>query len=157
MSQASVLSRIVPGEPCWPPHQPPQFFSVHANFDDTRGVKACLAPLRKIECQKAVRQDTVPAGLSFAHRVAISNRRLISADHSGIGLRGAANRGTAQRLLGPRSGSKCHDAVTANSLSHRPASFRPESDRSAHPRDFVPWRFSDADLSSARIVSPSSA
>jgi hypothetical protein len=94
---------------------------------------------------------------SFAHRVAISNRRLISADHNGMGLRGAANRGTAQRLLRPDRNRIVMMPSLPIHYHTDPRRSGGHLGRSAHPRDFVLWRFSDADLSSTRIVSPSPA
>ena len=67
-----------------------EFFGVHAHLDDARAFKTYLAPLRKTEwVVYAKRPFGGPkAGLTYlsryTHRVAISNRRLISADEAGV-------------------------------------------------------------------------
>jgi hypothetical protein len=67
-----------------------KFFGVHAHLDDARAFKAYLAPLRKIEWYLYAKPpfggpEAVLAYLSrYTHRVAISNRRLISADQTGV-------------------------------------------------------------------------
>ena len=67
-----------------------RFFGVHAHLDDIRAFKAYLAPLRKIEWVVYAKKpfggpQAVLAYLSrYTHRVAISNHRLISADHTGV-------------------------------------------------------------------------
>jgi Putative transposase/Transposase zinc-binding domain len=67
-----------------------KFFGVHAHLDNIRAFKAYLAPLRKIEWVVYAKKpfggpQAVLAYLSrYTHRVAISNRRLISADHTGV-------------------------------------------------------------------------
>jgi hypothetical protein len=67
-----------------------EFFGVHAYLDDARAFKAYLAPLRKIEWVVYAKKpfggpQAVLAYLSrYTHRVAISNRRLISADQTGV-------------------------------------------------------------------------
>ena len=67
-----------------------KFFGVHAHLDDARAFKAYLAPLRKIEWVVYAKKpfggpQAVLAYLSrYTHRVAISNRRLISADQTGV-------------------------------------------------------------------------
>ena len=66
------------------------FFGVHAHLHDTRAFKAYLAPLRKIVWHLYAKRPlggpkAVLAYLSrYTHRVAISNRRLISADARGV-------------------------------------------------------------------------
>jgi len=67
-----------------------KFFGAHAHLDDARAFKAYLAPLRKAEWVVYAKRpfggpQAVLAYLSrYTHRVAISNRRLISADHTGV-------------------------------------------------------------------------
>jgi len=67
-----------------------KFFGAHAYLDDIRAFKAYLAPLRKIEWVVYAKKpfagpQAVLAYLSrYTHRVAISNRRLISADQTGV-------------------------------------------------------------------------
>jgi Putative transposase/Transposase zinc-binding domain len=67
-----------------------KFFGVHAHLDDIRAFKAYLAPLRNIEWVVYAKKpfggpQAVLAYLSrYTHRVAISNRRLISADQTGV-------------------------------------------------------------------------
>jgi hypothetical protein len=66
------------------------FFGVHSHLNDRRAFKAYLAPLRKIEWVVYAKEPfggpkAVLAYLSrYTHRVAISNRRLISADQTGV-------------------------------------------------------------------------
>jgi hypothetical protein len=66
------------------------FFGDHAALVDTRVFAAFLAPLRKVEWVVYVKKpfggpQAVLAYLSrYTHRVAISNRRLISADETGV-------------------------------------------------------------------------
>jgi Putative transposase/Transposase zinc-binding domain len=63
-----------------------EFFGVHAHLDDANAFKAYLAPLHKIEWVVYAKQpfggpEQVLRYLSrYTHRVAISNRRLISCD-----------------------------------------------------------------------------
>jgi Putative transposase/Transposase zinc-binding domain len=70
-----------------------KFFGVHAHLDDARAFKAYLAPLRKIEWVVYAKRpfggpQAVLAYLSrYTHRVAISNRRLISADETGVAFK----------------------------------------------------------------------
>ena len=70
-----------------------KFFGVHARLDNVRAFKAYLAPLRKIEWVVYAKRpfggpEAVLAYLSrYTHRVAISNRRLIAADHTGVTFR----------------------------------------------------------------------
>ncbi len=67
-----------------------KFFGTHAHLDDARAFKAYLAPLRKAEWVVYAKRpfggpQAVLAYLScYTHRVAISNRRLISADETGV-------------------------------------------------------------------------
>ena len=67
-----------------------KFFGDHAHLDDARAFTAYLAPLRKIEWVVYAKKpfggpQAVLAYLSrYTHRVAISNRRLISADETGV-------------------------------------------------------------------------
>src|SRR6201987_6080573 len=67
-----------------------KFFGTHAHLDDARAFKAYLAPLRKAEWVVYAKKpfggpQAVLAYLSrYTHRVAISNRRLISADEAGV-------------------------------------------------------------------------
>jgi hypothetical protein len=67
-----------------------KFFGVHANLDADRAFKAYLAPLRKIEwVVYAKRPFGGPRAVlnylsRYTHRVAISNRRLVSADETGV-------------------------------------------------------------------------
>ncbi len=67
-----------------------KFFGAHTHLDDVRAFKAYLAPLRKIEWVVYAKRPfggpkAVLAYLSrYTHRVAISNRRLISADEAGV-------------------------------------------------------------------------
>jgi len=67
-----------------------KFFGVHAHLDDARAFTASLAPLRKTEWVVYAKKpfggpQAVLAYLSrYTHRVAISNRRLISADDAGV-------------------------------------------------------------------------
>src|ERR1700716_2718064 len=82
---------IVPGQaPRRPPGRPPQFFGNHAHLDDARAFKAYLAPLHKAEWVVYAKRpfggpQAVLAYLSrYTHRVAISNRRLISFDQQGV-------------------------------------------------------------------------
>ena len=69
------------------------FFGNHAHLDDARAFKAYLAPLHKAEWVVYAKRpfggpQAVLAYLSrYTHRVAISNRRLISADETGITFR----------------------------------------------------------------------
>jgi len=69
------------------------FFGNHAHLDDARAFKAYLAPLHKAEWVVYAKRpfggpQAVLAYLSrYTHRVAISNRRLISADETGITYR----------------------------------------------------------------------
>src|SRR6202022_546448 len=70
-----------------------KFFGVHARLDNIRAFKAYLAPLRKIDWVVYAKRPfggprAVLAYLSrYTHRVAISNRRLITADHTGVTFR----------------------------------------------------------------------
>jgi hypothetical protein len=70
-----------------------KFFGVHARLDNIRAFKAYLAPLRKIDWVVYAKRPfggpkAVLAYLSrYTHRVAISNRRLIAADHTGVTFR----------------------------------------------------------------------
>jgi hypothetical protein len=70
-----------------------KFFGVHARLDNIRAFKAYLAPLRKIDGVVYAKRpfggpSAVLAYLSrYTHRVAISNRRLIAADHTGVTFR----------------------------------------------------------------------
>jgi hypothetical protein len=70
-----------------------KFFGVHARLEDLRAFKAYLAPLRRIKWVLYAKRPfggpkAVLAYLSrYTHRVAISNRRLISADHTGVTFR----------------------------------------------------------------------
>ena len=67
-----------------------KFFGVHAHLDDARAFKAYLAPLRKAEWVVYTKKpfggpQAVLAYLSrYTHRVAISNRRLIAVDETGV-------------------------------------------------------------------------
>src|SRR5271165_1884719 len=67
-----------------------KFFGVHAHLDNIKGFKAYLAPLRKTEWVVYAKKpfggpQAVLAYLSrYTHRVAVSNRRLISADEAGV-------------------------------------------------------------------------
>jgi hypothetical protein len=69
------------------------FFGDHAALAETRTFTAFLAPLRKAEWVVYAKQpfggpQAVLAYLSrYTHRVAISNRRLISADETGVTFR----------------------------------------------------------------------
>src|SRR5882757_993192 len=70
-----------------------KFFGVHARLDNIRTFKAYLAPLRKIDWVVYAKRPfggprAVLSYLSrYTHRVAISNRRLIAADHTGVTFR----------------------------------------------------------------------
>ena len=70
-----------------------KFFGVHAHLDDARAFRAYLAPLRKIEWVVYAKRpfggpQAVLAYLSrYTHRVAISNRRLISADETRVSFK----------------------------------------------------------------------
>jgi len=70
-----------------------KFFGVHAHLDDPRAFKAYLSPLRKIKWVLYAKRSfggpkAVLAYLSrYTPRVAISNRRLISADQTGVTFR----------------------------------------------------------------------
>ncbi len=70
-----------------------EFFGVHARLDDIRAFKAYLAPLRKSDWVVYAKRPfggprAVLAYLSrYTHRVAISNRRLVAADDSGVSFR----------------------------------------------------------------------
>ncbi len=70
-----------------------KFFGVHAHLGHIRAFKAYLAPLRKINWVVYAKRPfggprAVLAYLSrYTHRVAISNRRLIAADHTGVTFR----------------------------------------------------------------------
>ena len=70
-----------------------KFFGVHAHLADAQTFKAYLAPLRKIEWYLYAKPpfggpEAVLAYLSrYTHRVAISNRRLIAANHNGVTFR----------------------------------------------------------------------
>jgi hypothetical protein len=67
-----------------------KFFGAHAHLDDGRAFKAYLAPLRNSEWVVYAKKPfggprAVLAYLSrYTHRVAISNRRLISVDQTGV-------------------------------------------------------------------------
>jgi Putative transposase/Transposase zinc-binding domain len=67
-----------------------KFFGAHAHLDDARAFTAFLAPLRKAEWVVYAKKpfggpQAVLAYLSrYTHRVAISNRRLISANETGV-------------------------------------------------------------------------
>ncbi len=67
-----------------------KFFGVHTHLDDARAFKAYLAPLCKTEWVVYAKRpfagpQAVLAYLSrYTHRVAISNRRLISVEETGI-------------------------------------------------------------------------
>ena len=69
------------------------FFGNHAHLDDARAFKAYLAPLHKAGWVVYAKRpfggpQAVLAYLSrYTHRVAISNRRLISADETGVTFR----------------------------------------------------------------------
>jgi Putative transposase len=70
-----------------------KFFGVHARLNNIRAFKAFLAPLRKIDWVVYAKRpfggpSAVLAYLSrYTHRVAISNHRLIAADHTGVTFR----------------------------------------------------------------------
>src|SRR3982075_3716734 len=70
-----------------------KFFGVHARLDNIRAFKAYLAPLRKTDWVVYAKRPfggprAVLAYLSrYTHRVAISHRRLIAADHTGVTFR----------------------------------------------------------------------
>ena len=70
-----------------------KFFNTHAELTDKRAFKRFLAPLRKIEwvvyCKDPFAgPEQVLRYLSrYTHRVAISNRRLVSVDDNGIAFR----------------------------------------------------------------------
>ena len=70
-----------------------KFFGVHAHLHDTRAFKAYLAPLRKIDWYLYTKPpfggpQAVLAYLSrYTHRVAISNRRLISANATSVSFK----------------------------------------------------------------------
>src|SRR5205814_9539351 len=70
-----------------------KFFNTHAGLADKRAFKRFLAPLRRIEwvvyCKEPFAGPSqVLRYLSrYTHRVAISNRRLVSADDGGISFR----------------------------------------------------------------------
>src|ERR1700716_2169955 len=70
-----------------------QFFGDHARLADKAAFKAYLAPLREIDWVVYAKEPlagprAVLAYLSrYTHRVAISNRRLIAADHTGVTFR----------------------------------------------------------------------
>jgi len=67
-----------------------KFFGAHTHLADARAFTAYLAPLRKVEWVVYAKKpfggpQAVLAYLSrYTHRVAISNRRLISADDTGV-------------------------------------------------------------------------
>jgi Putative transposase len=67
-----------------------KFFGIHSHLADARAFKTYLAPLRKVEWVVYAKKPfggprAVLAYLSrYTHRVAISNRRLISADEAGV-------------------------------------------------------------------------
>src|SRR6266404_1700144 len=67
-----------------------KFFGVHARLDNIRAFKAYLAPLRKIDWVVYAKEPfagprQVLRYLSrYTHRIAISNRRLVSADENGV-------------------------------------------------------------------------
>ncbi len=67
-----------------------KFFGGHTHLDDAKAFKAYLTPLRNIEWVVYAKRpfggpQAVLAYLSrYTHRVAISNRRLISADETGV-------------------------------------------------------------------------
>jgi hypothetical protein len=67
-----------------------QFFGEHAHLADAQAFEACLAPLKKTRWFVYAKRPfagpkAVLAYLSrYTHRVAISNRRLISADNKGV-------------------------------------------------------------------------
>ena len=69
------------------------FFAEHALLTDRRAFKRFLAPLRKIEWVVHTKNpfagpEQVLRYLSrYTHRVAISNRRLVSTDHNGVAFR----------------------------------------------------------------------
>jgi hypothetical protein len=66
------------------------FSAIHARLDDAAAFKAYLAPLRKIEwvvyakSRSAGRRPCCAYLSRYTHRVAISNRRLIAADQTGV-------------------------------------------------------------------------
>src|SRR5258707_15180239 len=66
------------------------FFADHATLADSKAFTAFLAPLRKAEWVVYAKepfggpQAVLPYLSRYTHRVAISNRRLISADDSGV-------------------------------------------------------------------------
>jgi hypothetical protein len=70
-----------------------KFFGVHARLNNIKAFKAYLAPLRKIGWVVYAKRPfggprAVLAYLSrYTHRVAISNHRLIAADHTGVTFR----------------------------------------------------------------------
>jgi len=70
-----------------------RFFSEHAALADRRAFKKFLAPLRKIDWVVYTKDpfagpEQVLRYLSrYTHRVAISNRRLVSADDNGVAFR----------------------------------------------------------------------
>ena len=70
-----------------------QFFGDHARLADKAAFKAYLAPLREIDWVVYAKEPLagprqVLRYLSrYTHRVAISNRRLIAADHTGVTFR----------------------------------------------------------------------
>jgi hypothetical protein len=70
-----------------------KFFGVQAHLDDARAFKAYLVPLHKIEWYLYAKPpfggpEAVLAYLSrYTHRIAISNRRLLSADEKGVAFK----------------------------------------------------------------------
>src|SRR3977135_527105 len=70
-----------------------KFFGVHARLDNIRAFKAYLAPLRKTDWVVYAKPPLVgprpalPSLPRYTHRVAISHRRLIAADHTGVTFR----------------------------------------------------------------------
>jgi hypothetical protein len=61
-----------------------KFFGTHAHLNDARAFKAYLAPLRRIEWVVYAKRPFGGPQAVLASRVAISNRRLISVDETGV-------------------------------------------------------------------------
>ena len=132
-----VLSRLFRGlflAKLAPAHQAGRlkFFGGHAHLDDARAFKAYLAPLRNIEWVVYAKRpfggpQAVLAYLSrYTHRVAISNRRLISADETGVTFKWkdyrieGPGRYKTMTLDTPRVHSPLPDPRTAKGLPSHP-------------------------------------
>jgi hypothetical protein len=143
-----------------------RFSGNYAALANKKAFKRFLAPLRKREWVVHTKDpfagpEQVLRYLSrYTHRVAISNRRLVSADDNGI-----AFRWKDYRIDGPNRWKTmtlaAHEFIRRFLIHVLPKGFHrirhyglfANGNRAATSSDFVPWRFSDARRRCAWIAS----